>query len=260
VVSVKVNLSNDEARGLADQLAKVLRTERPVDVISGKETERRLPSEGVPSECVAKAPCRTDLGRRLDADELLMLVIVKMGDRIQIDATWADVASGRVISRPQMVIEPKADRTKVFTEAVPLLLPHIKKQTKKGPDIVIVPTGTSAPSNGRHFTTATWIATGVAAASLIGGGIFALSASRKFSSLEDDNCRNVGCDASEIDSLRSRALAADMLFTVAAASTVTALVFYLRSAKGSRAAESPSPKPGVRVGIGPTGVTIGGAF
>lgn len=260
VVSVKVNVTDDEARALANSLGEVLRKERPVDIISGKETERRMPTEGLPDECVAKPKCRNDIGRRLDADELLMLVIVKMGNRVQIDATWANVASGKVTSRPQMVIEAGQNQAEIFKKNVPLLLPHIKKDSPKGPNIVIVPSGGTNTSSGRRFTRGTWIATGVAAAALIGGGVFALSAQQKFSSLDDDGCREVACDQSDIDSMRSRALVADVLFTVAAASTVTALVLYLRSG-GAKTESKPKP-PAVRVGVGKdsVGLSFGGSF
>ena len=260
IVSVYVNVSADDARAIATELGDVLRKERPVDIIAGLETERRMPEGGLPDECVAKPECRNDLGRRLDADELLMLV--EMGGRIQIDATWANVASGKVTSRPQIAIEPGDDRAAIFTEAVPLLLPHIKQaEPNKGPAIVIVPT-TQQKSSSRHFTTATWVATGLSAAAFIGGGIFALSAQQKFASLEDDGCRDAPCDPAEIDSLRTRALAADILFGVAAVSAVTALWLYLRSDNRSGDEQTP-PKPStVRVNAGPNSIAlgIGGSF
>lgn len=261
VVSVTVNVSAADANAIATELGDALRTERPVDIIAGAETDRRMPEGGLPEECVAKPECRNDIGRRLDADELLMLVIVEMGGQLQIDATWANVASGKVTSRPQIVIEPGEDRAEIFTKSVPLLIPHIKKeQPDKGPDIVIVPGGGQVTGSGRHFTAGTWIATSVAAAALVGGGIFALSAQQKFSSLDDDGCRDMPCDQGEIDSLRSRALAADVLFGIAAASTVTAVWLYMRSG-GDNPTETPA-SPGIQVTAGPDGVAlgIGGSF
>jgi hypothetical protein len=262
VVTVQVNVSAELADRLATELGDALRAERPVDVIAGRETTRRLPPEGLADDCVARSDCRNELGRRLDADELLLLVLVELGDRIQIDATWANVASGKVTSRPQIVLEPGADRRQVFIDAAPLLLPHIKKpRFEVSPDIVIVRQAAGSASPGRHMTTATWIASGVAAGALVGAAVFALSAQRKFSTLENDGCRDMACDVNEIDSLRRHSLAADVLFAVAATGAATALVLYLRSADD--APREPASQPGtLRVGKGPgtVGVQIGVTF
>lgn len=268
VVSLGVNLEADEARALSTAVGEALRAELPVDVVAGEEAERRMPPEGVPEECVADSGCRNTIGRRLDADELLMLVIVKLGAEIQIDATWADVASGRVTSRPRITLAADADRAAVLREAAPRLLPHHvpKKVEPKGDNtrIVVVPGGTTQVDDGRHMTLPAWIATGVGGAALAGGMVFALSARQKYSALEDDGCRDQPdepCSPGRVDTLERHALAADILLGVAAGSAVTALVFYLRSGGSREVAPASSPAP-IAIEATPTsvGLTLGGRF
>lgn len=260
VVTLSVNLSDDDARALATELAVAIRDKLGIDVIAGAEADRRLPPEGLPDECIGDPSCRNDLGRRLDADELLLLVVVKMGYDIHIDATWANVASGRTSSRPRVELTAGADRNKLLRDAVPLLLPHIKRDAAPASPQFVVVTRDGGDS-GHRMTTPTWIATGVAGAGLIGGTVFALSARNKFDGLEQDECRLMQCTDDRIDGGKRHALYADILFGTALAAGTTAVVLYLMS--GPDPAEAPkqgAPTVTAIVGDGTVGLGIGGAF
>jgi hypothetical protein len=255
VVSARVNLSAAAAQALSAGLGEAIHAQLPVDVLAGAEAERRLPPGGVPEECIASADCRLDLGRRLDAEELLVLVVVELAGRVQIDSTWCHVASGKVTSRPAVVIAPGADRVAVLRAAVPRLLPHIRPERAPPAPQVVVVSAPGEPASGRHFTAATWVATGVAAAALVGGTVFALSAARKFDSLDEDGCRSRACPGGDIDRLERHALAADVLFGVSTVSAVTGLVLYLRSGAAPRAT------PQVSVSASGTAMLgVGGVF
>lgn len=262
VVTVKVNVTAEAATALAGELGEVIRSERPVDVLAGVDVDRRLPAEGVAPNCHAVESCRQDLARRLDADELLMLVIVDVGGKTRIDATWVNIATGKVVTRPAITLTKTSDRRAVFRQAVPRLLPHIaKKKPDGGSKIVVVPVG-KEERGGRRFTRGTWIATGIAVAAGIAGGVFAISAQGKFSSLEDDNCRVDVCEPARIDSLDSHALAADVLLGVSLASAVTAAVLYIRSDPGPASEQPPVTRPPVSLVPLPGGVAVnvGGRF
>jgi hypothetical protein len=257
VVSTAVVVTPEEARALAVTLGEALTEELKVEVIAGEETERRLPATGLPEDCVAKPDCRSDIARRLDADELLFLVVIKVGKKIQIDPTWTDAATARVTSRAKVEIGEKDDPMQVFRKSAKALLPHIRVG-KTGPDIVVITPGQGGTP--RHMTKPAWIALGVSGAALVGGAVFGIQARSKYNDLEAMGCK-IGevtnpCPQSEIDSLRNKALIADVFFGVSAAAAITTLVFYLRS--DSDAVE-PSP-----VKVAPTagGVTfeIGGRF
>jgi hypothetical protein len=262
VVSLTVNMTPAEGRGLATVLGAALEESLPVEVIAGQETERRLPKGGLPENCVAEAPCRLDLGRRLDADELLLLVIVRLGDQIQIDTTWSNVSSGGVASRPAMTLEPGQEPARIFAKAAPALLPHIarRRSEPKGTNIIVVsPPG--QPDSGRHLTPGTWIAAGVGAAALLGGTVFGLSARRKYSSLHSLGCEISMCPRDDVDQLRAHALTADILIAAALASGVVAAVLYWKSAPAVTA-DTGATRPPVNIQVSPesVGISLGGAF
>lgn len=261
MVGVRVNIEPAAADAIAAEFGAALRASLPVDVIAGEDVTRRMPAEGVSQSCVAELECRLEMGRRLDADELLFLVVVRMGDTIQIDATWADISSGKTASRPAIELGPDADRAEVFARNAPLLLPHIKKEETGdgGRDIVVVTNPGSTVISRRHMTTGAWVATGVGVAALTGATILALSAKRSFEDLDKMGCRDMPCAKSDIESLERRALAADVLFGLTAAAAVTSIVLYARSG-GEEIIVTPPPSVGVDVGSGAVSVTVGGRF
>lgn len=268
VVTTVVNVSEDQARELASTLGEVVHERLVVDVITGAETERRLPPGGVPAGCVADDDCRQDLGRRLDAEELLLLVVVGAGARIKVDPTWVHVASGKITSRPAIEIPPGADVRALLAGAAPTLLPHLdaRNQERRGPDVVVVTSGASTGQGGRRLGPPTLIAAGVSAGALIGASIFALSSRRKFDTLDEDDCRRSPCDKGDIDSLRRDTILADVFFGAAVVAAGAAVSLYLLDdgvAPASPAAEPDAKidRPSVSVGLGPgVGLSLGGVF
>lgn len=258
VVTTTVGVSPAEGRELGDELAAALISALPVDVISGVEVERRMPPAGVPAECVGDAACRNDLGRRLDADELLLLAIVKVGDKINVDATWADVASGQSASRPRVTLEPGADSRARFAESARRYLPHIRDEPEAR-QVVLVPAtpGQLERDSGRRVTLPVALAGGAALAAGITGTIFALTARSRFKDLERSGCReDSSCDPDLVDSGRQRALVADLCFAGALAAGITAGVFYYLSAPD----EPDEPAVAVSGGAGQLGITVRGRF
>lgn len=266
VVTTRVNVPEDQARALSSALGAVIHKHFPVDVIAGAETERRLPPGGVSARCVADIECRQDLGRRLDADELILLVMVGAGGRIQIDPTWVHVASGEVTSRSAIEIADDADVREVLAEVAPSLLPHIperkQREERDGPNVVVVtPSGTTTTTadSGRRITAGTLIAAGVSAGALAGATVFTLSSGRKFDSLDRDGCRAMPCSKAEIDSLRRDTILADVLFGVSAVAAGTAIVLYLLD-DGEPTPAREAPQVSIGTGPGTVGLSLGGVF
>ncbi len=232
VVTVNVNVTAEEAAALSAELGEAIRESLPIDVIAGDETTRRLPPDGIPDECVAESACRNDLGRRLDADELLLLVIVRMAETIQIDATWANVASGQMASRPRIELPASGDRKQLLADAAPRLLPHVARESASnhaaGSQVVVIEKPVER-DDGRRMTLPAWIATGAAGVALTGGVLFALSSRSKYADLDKMDCRTTQCSQDDIDSGRRAALVADVLFGTAIAAGTTAFVFYMIS-------------------------------
>ncbi len=265
VVTTLVNVSEDQARELASTLGEVLHERLVVDVIAGAETVRRLPRGGVPAGCVADDDCRQDLGRRLDAEELLLLVVVGAGPRLKVDTTWVHVSSGKITSRPAIELASGADVRAVLTRAAPTLLPHMaaREQQRSGPEVVVVTSGGGGGAGGqndRRIRPPALIAAGVSAGALIGASVFALSSQRKFETLEEDDCRRLPCDERDIDSLRRDTILADVFFGAALLAAGTAVTLYLLDDGGAPVAKTDQPSVSVGAGLGALGLSLGGVF
>lgn len=233
VVSLTVNVSDEQARVIADELAEALTQELRVDVISGAETERRLPPNGIDDDCVAKAGCLKDLGVRLEAQQLLMLVVLRVGTSLQVDPTWVDAPSGRTLPRDAIRILPDQDRLEVFRAAAPRLLPEVARREAVAVEPPTPPTGVDGettvaviPHERSDELLPVYVAGGIAGALLVGGVAFGLAASSDQGSLEDDMCDRVACDPSRVDAMENKALAADVLYAGALVSAGVAVVLY----------------------------------
>jgi hypothetical protein len=278
VVTTAVNMKPDEVDEMAATLGQALEQTLGVVVTAGAETRRRLPGDGLPEGCMADSACRADLGERLDADELLMLVVARVGSRIQIDATWIDVPSGKLASRPAVVLEGDADRMDVFRDAAQALLPHLQpvptlSEIRPATPAPVMPPRRPKPvRRERHMTAGTWIATGITVAAL--GGSLGLGYRNQdtYQKLESgDLCPGGGaCFDDESAALKRDSWIADGLAGLSVVAGVTALVLYLGSdepveesgeASGERAGVR-RLRPVVGVGAGPEHfqLSVGGAF
>jgi hypothetical protein len=269
VTALAVNASRAEADALADAMGAALADELIVDVIAGTQAARRLPPQGLPDDCVAQPDCIADVATRLAADQLLLLVVVRVGDELQVDTTWVEVSTGRSASRPAIMLGSGDEPARVFAARATQLLPGVRERPDGPP-----PPGASTTVHfnaapevtvievPRHMTTGTWIAGGVAGAALIGGTVFGLSAWSKRGEAEDACQPTNGCapghpDYALLDQVEDTALVADLLFGVAIGAGITAAVLYLTS-DGERTVTTPA------VGVGATGdtvgITVGGRF
>lgn len=260
VTALAVNATRAEANELADAMGAALAEELVVDVLAGTEAARRLPPQGLPDECVAQPDCIADVAQRLAADQLLLLVVVRVGDELQVDATWVDVESGKSASRSAIMLAPGDDPRAVFAERATQLLPGVTERADApappGPSTTL--NFNAAPKvtviqEPRRITTGAWIAGGVAGVALVGGTVFGLSAMGKRGEAEDacpDGCAPGDPDYGLLDEVEDRALAADLLFGVAVGAGITAAVLYLTSG-GERTVTEPA------VGVTATGETVG---
>lgn len=272
VVYLSVNVDSAQGSELASRLGDAVRKTLSVDVVAGDEVSRRLPPSGVPEDCLVSAGCIRDIGRRLDADQLLFLVIARVGSRVQIDSTWADVSSGRTLPRDAISFEDGSASDTVFTNVAPKLLPDAPRRGGRE-----VARGTDSRRGGRGggsierglgpgaapgptITGPVVVAVGVGGAALVGGFALAVGTRDDYDALvgvctsSDPRVRRA-CGGEKLESLEDRSLFANILFGVAAMAGVTAVTFYLSSGSSGT---SPS------LAIAPTGdgfdVSVEGRF
>jgi hypothetical protein len=255
VVALTVNVPAERADALAAGIGEALRKRFVVDVLAGEDVERRLPSAGVPEDCVAQPACIADLSQRLAVDQLLMLVIVQVGDDLQIDTSAVVTKSGQVTSRPAIRLAEGDDPAAVFEEAAPRLMPSARPR----PVAVTVPIG---PGTGqvtpRHMTVASWTTAGISGAALVGAAALGLSTRSTYNRCEEDG----NCSDSELDGIGTRALAADLCWIAGAAAAGATLVLYLRSGGEVESGEPAGATARFGAAPMPGGVTLtfGGSF
>ncbi len=268
VVALDVNTTKGERNRIAQAVGDALATAHPVEVTSGWDVERRLQSSEIPRSCIGSPRCMDDLAARLQADELLMLVIVQVGGDVQIEPTWYQVANRRMMSRSAIQFDATAkDLGAVFDPIAsglrPNLDPRADKATAKPSKPTVssktgaatvatsgvgakasTQTGQSVDTAGQGGSTTETIVEPddpansgryMTTGTLIATGIAATALAAGIGTtvatdIRYRRCTDGVCEGDERRTLRRYAIAADVLVGVAAVSTVTAAVLYWRSA------------------------------
>jgi hypothetical protein len=272
VVTLSVNATGDETQRLSAALGQALEDKFLVDAVTGKD----LPEVDVPDDCLAERACVRDIARSLGVDQVLLLTVVRVGERFQVAVTWGDGADGRTVSRVSIDIDvEQQDPGPVFAVYARRLLPDaaprpdpvrpdpvrpdpIGSQTHAG-RAAGGPAGSAGDDRdvGRRMTGGAWIAAGVGAVFLAGGIGFGLSARSAYNQLDGEDCRTLTCSSADIDRVESRARLADICVGAAVLAGATAAILYMRSGKRVHIR-------GVDVAAYGTGrdfgVTVGGRF
>jgi len=246
IPSVEVNVDARRAEALTGTLADALRDKLIVDSIGGGDVTRRLPDGGLPEDCVAQPACIAQTGKRLEVDQLLFLVIVQVGHTIQIDSTWADVATGKTMSRPMIKLDDDARATKVFGDAAIKLLPDEPVRPSK---TLVIHEGAGPEVTPRRLTTLTYTTGGVAVVAIGGWAIFAAMTKSAY-----DKCNDPmhACTSDQISSVHTKGIVADSLGVIGLGAAVATTFLYLRSG-GETITVAPAPGGGAAV-------TFGGVF
>lgn len=237
IPGIAVNVDSARVDALGQDLAAALNAELVVEAVGGLEVRRQLPPEGLPADCVAKQKCIEDVARRVGTPQLLFIVVVDTGEggAIQLDSTWFDVSTDKSASRPAIAIAPGTDPKSRFVAAARSLLPDAPVRPR--PKSV---EGKMTPAVPRHYTTIAKLTTGVAVAGLGVGIGFGLSARSLYKECDVRPAAPLGCDAKH-DSIRSRALIADIGYGVALGGAIATVVLIATSGKESKLIVEPTP-------------------
>lgn len=239
VPNIAVNLDAARVDALSQDLAEALRTELDVDAIGGVEVRRRLPVGGVSAECVATQACIDDVAKRLDAQQLLFVVMVDTGSggAIQIDSTWVDCASHQSVPRPAIDIVAVANAKARFVAAARQLLPDAPVRPKPKSDNL----GRVAAPVPRHFTMPSYLTAGVTVIGLGAGISFGIVTRRKYKDCEALAALGPECSQGRKDSIRNSALIADAGWLVAIGGTIATAMLYATSGEASHVIVEPTP-------------------
>lgn len=230
IVVTAIGVDDGEARAIARRMATTL-SERLV--VAAEADDTGVP---VPETCVVEAGCVREHGQRLGARELLFLAMVRIGEGLQINVTWADTATGNTEQRDPVRIQSTDDDVEIFAHAAARLLPTARRRSR---DEAVLPTGGPSTafadfgdrSTGRKLTAGVWIAGGISVLALAGGTAFGVMALRTESQLESAGCAPGPCNEpeSQVERLRFQAGVSDALFMTALVAGATAGILYWRS-------------------------------
>ena len=263
VVVTTLGVSADEAEGISGRMAKALEERLVIDTKLGTRATLTRP---IAESCATDRPCIARVGAALEARELLFLAIVRIGGRLQINVTWADVASGVTEPRDPVRVDTVDDEQELFLQAATRLIPNAQRRPKARPEIIpdkkekptsepLQPPGGTPPMadvsaegagmpptsqridrvGGRHMTTGVWVFGGVSVLALAGGATFGTLALRTSGELDDAGCNQSACNEppSRVTALRRQIDVADGLFATALIAGVVAGVLYWRSSSSS---------------------------
>jgi hypothetical protein len=238
IPGIAVNVDAARVDALGHDLADALATELAVDAVGGLAVRRRLPAEGIPADCIAKPACITDVARRTTATQLLFIVVVDTGTggAVQIDSTWIEPGTGRSAVRPAIELAPGADPKSRFLSAARGLLPDAPARPKAG-----ALDGKMSGAVPRHYTTAAKVTTGITVAGLGLGLGFGLAARSAYNGCDVKPEAPVGCDEKH-DSIRRRALIADLGYAIAIGGAIATVALYATSGKEARLVVEPTPQ------------------
>jgi hypothetical protein len=237
VPGIVVNIDPTRVDALTQELAEALRAELEVDAIGGVEVRRRLPAGGLPSSCVASEPCIADVARRLEAQQLLFVVMIDTGagGAIQIDSTWIDPVAHRSGSRPAIDIATVDDARARFAAMAALLLPDATVRAK--PQAASL--GRMSAPVPRHFTLPSYLTAGAAIVGAGAGFAFGLDTRTRYQDCTDQAHAGTACSQSRTDGIRRRALIADAGFLVAIGGAIATAVLYATSGEASHVVVEP---------------------
>lgn len=245
VVELAVNVEAARADAIGAALADALNRELRVDAFGGGDVARQLPPEGLPEECIGKPACVRDVGARLDAEQLLFLVLVSVGDDVQVDASWVEIASERVTARPRVILPSDASAVSVFANHARQYLPDAP--LRRTETVIIRERPVVAPTGPAHeMTVPAWIALGTGVVALGTGAVLGVQTRGEYKDCE--RAQDPGCTADQRDAIARRALYTDVAFGVAAAAAITTVVLYFTSDAGE-VGVAPAPGGGAVVGV-----------
>ncbi len=125
-VSAVINAKPQVGPRVGAVLGKALGETLKASILSGPDAQARLPEEARSETCLGEATCLVSAGKALGVDQLLMLIIIGVGDELKIEATWVNVATGETALRPGITTADSDDALwAAFTSKASELLPGV---------------------------------------------------------------------------------------------------------------------------------------
>ncbi len=254
-VAAVINASPHVGPRVSATLGKMLGETLSASVLAGPDAQARLPEAARSETCLGESSCLVSAGKALGVDQLLMLIIVGVGDELKIEATWVDVASGETALRPGITTADTDDAMRAaFTAKAKELLPDVAAR-QSAVDDRVTPGGTllapNLPASKKKKDT------GAAKLLMIGGGAMyagwlGYGAYQRFSVCDGffDSCPR--------DYTAGKNIAVDVIVGGIGTAALSAGLYLYLTADGD---ETPAPSPvGLNVGSDSFQLSYGARF
>lgn len=135
-VSAVINAKPHVGPRVSAALGKALGETLSAQVLAGPDAQARLPEAARSETCLGESSCLVSAGKALGVDQLLMLIIVGVGDELKIEATWVDVATGETALRAGITTADTDDAMRAAFQA---------KASELLPTVSLRPSETTSP-------------------------------------------------------------------------------------------------------------------
>lgn len=197
-IGATINASPEVSVAVSEAVGTALQTKLKVSAIGGAQAQSMLPEEAKAETCLGDSACLVQAAKALQVDQLLMLVVVGVGEEIKIEATWVEVATNQTALRPALTLstDPALMSAELLTHVSDLLPDaELRKPVVVGADDSVVDTAATTqtqqmrPARGNHLT-------GLSTGLFIGGGL-ALTGSLAYGAYRLFKCDGRDCGASK---------------------------------------------------------------
>ena len=210
-----VNLRPEAVDELTTHLASALAAGRAALVRGGRAVRDRLPASGVAPDCPVSPACLADVRARLGADTLVLVVITRVADAVEIDPTIAGLDAPRPARAVRGTWTQMIDHEWLAKRVAgwPLW------SSVPAPQVAVAP-----PHGGPRWPT--WALAGLSVASLGIGIGFGVAAQNEANNLEDQGCLERSCPREDIDPVSLKSSVADAMYVTSGVAAAAALVSY----------------------------------
>ncbi len=235
-----VNLRPGAVDELTASLAAALASGREASVNGGQAVRRRLSAAGVAPDCPISPACLADVRARLDVEILVLVVITRVADVVEIDPTIAGSNANRTARAVRGTWTQMKNRRWLADRVAGWSLWSMAPPTE---------VAVSAPSSGPGWPT--WALAGLSVASLGIGIGFGIAAQNEADGLEARGCLEVACPSEDIDQVSVKSSVADAMYVTSGVAAAAALISYFLF---------DNDEPTFAVQAGPTSVGIRAEF
>ena len=125
-ITVAATINGPESLGVqvSEALGASLLERFDIEVVAGANAQATLPAIARSEQCLGDSACLVEAGKALGVDELLMLIVVDVGDQVKVEATWVEVSTGKTALRTAIDAHQAAElMAKDFEAQAKLILP-----------------------------------------------------------------------------------------------------------------------------------------